>query len=88
MRLAGYIQQGIEKAVGNKSPNRGAKSAFFYVLKAVKMPSVLIEIGFVTNPEESDNLLDSGYQKKVAMGIADGVSDFIKHFSETEGFTK
>ena len=88
MKLAELIQEGLEENVRNESPNRGVKSAFFYVLKAVKMPSVLVEIGFVTNPEESSMLQTKEYAEKVAKGIADGIEDFTVIFSQTEGFTK
>jgi N-acetylmuramoyl-L-alanine amidase len=88
MTLAELIQGGLQNNLKKESPNRGVKSAFFYVLKAVKMPSVLVEIGFVTNPEESSMLLTPEYQKKIAEGIADGIEDFTVMFSNTEGFTK
>ena len=88
MKLAQYIQSGIEVSLGNETTSRGVKSAFFYVLKAVKMPSVLIEIGFVTNSRESQNLLNPQYTDKIANGIADGIVQFTEVFSESEGFTK
>jgi len=88
MRLASYIQERLNNFLGNLSVNRGVKSAFFYVLKAVKMPAVLIEIGFLTNQKESLQMQDPEYQKKLARGIAEGVSDFIIEFQKTEGFTR
>lgn len=88
MKLAQFIQDGIERSVGDMSDNRGVKSAFFYVLKAVKMPSVLIEIGFVTNPDEAQRLLKPEYESKIAKGIAEGIVDFTETFSRTEGFTR
>jgi len=88
MKLAGYIQERLFSSLGELSLNRGVKSAFFYVLKAVKMPGVLVEIGFITNREEALYLQSSEYQKKLARGIADGVYDFIIEFQKTEGFTR
>jgi N-acetylmuramoyl-L-alanine amidase len=88
MKLAELIQEGLEEHVKNESPDRGVKSAFFYVLKAVKMPSVLVEIGFITNPEEASKLQTSEYEAKIVKGIADGIEDFTVIFSQTEGFTK
>ncbi|MBN2322600.1 MAG: N-acetylmuramoyl-L-alanine amidase [Spirochaetes bacterium] len=88
MRLAGMIQEGIESSVGKKSPNRGVKNAFFYVLKAVKMPSVLVEIGFVTNGEEALRLCEPEYERTVAQGVAEGIVEFAELFKKTEGFTR
>jgi N-acetylmuramoyl-L-alanine amidase len=85
--LAGKIQNGLSVSAGREQ-DRGVKSAFFYVLKAVKMPSVLVEIGFVTNRDEVKKMLTPDYRKKVARGIAEGIADFVDTFVRTEGFTK
>jgi N-acetylmuramoyl-L-alanine amidase len=85
--LAGNIQNGLSVSVGRED-GRGVKSAFFYVLKAVKMPSVLVEIGFVTNREEVKKMLLPDYRRKIARGIAEGIADFVNTFRRTEGFTK
>ena len=68
--------------------NRGIKSARFYVLKGARMPSVLIEVGFISNKEEESNLLSSSYRQQVAQAIAEGVLMYKKKFEKTEGFTK
>jgi len=88
IKLATYIQDKLKENIGDESVDRGVKSAFFYVLKEVKMPSVLVEIGFVTNSDEAKRLLDKNYQKRVAKGIAEGIGEFITVFRETEGFTR
>lgn len=88
IKLAEFIQNRLSGTVGLKSTDRGVKGAFFYVLKAAKMPAVLVEIGFVTNKEEALNMLKSDYQKRLAKGIAEGIGDFITTFRRTEGFTQ
>jgi len=88
MRLAEYIQKRLGFTIGNESIDRGVRSAFFYVLKASKMPAILVEIGFVTNRQEALTMLQSEYQKRIARGIAEGINDFIIVFHKTEGFTK
>ncbi len=88
MHLAELIQKNMEMALGKESVNRGVKSAFFYVLKGVKMPSVLVEIGFVSNGEEALKMQKSEYKKRIAKGIADGIDEFITIFNKTDGFTK
>lgn len=52
-----------------KSPQAVIKQAPFYVLSKTSMPSVLIEIGFLTNPTEAKKLLTAEYQKNLAQKI-------------------
>jgi N-acetylmuramoyl-L-alanine amidase len=53
--------------------NLGVKGAPFYVLIGSRMPAVLVEIGFVTNPKEAKRLMDPNYRQKLAQGIATGI---------------
>lgn len=43
-----------------------------------KVPVVLVELGFMTNPEEDELMSEAEYQKKLARGIADGIEQFLK----------
>ena len=52
------------------------------------MPSVLIEVGFLTNEKEALNLNDKSYLQKTSLGIYNGVSAFITHFERSRGYTK
>ena len=54
------------------------KPALFYVLIGAKMPSVLIEASFMSNPEEEDRLRTKIYRQRVAEGIHTGVKNFIQ----------
>lgn len=49
----------------------------YYVIRNVAVPSSLIEVGFVTNPVDAANMLDSTWQKNIATGIADGIQRFF-----------
>lgn len=53
-----------------------------YLLKKVPMPSVLIETGFISNPEERALLMDPSYHGKVADAIVEGIIQF--HLSEKQ----
>ena len=53
--------------------NRGAKDNSFAVLKNTKMPAILVEGGFMSNPNELSLLLTDSIQRKIAKGIADAV---------------
>lgn len=54
------------------------KQAPFYVLIGARMPAVLSEIGFLTNPQEHQRLTNSGYRELLADGIARGVSAYAQ----------
>lgn len=58
--------------------NLGVKQAPFYVLIGAQMPSILIEIAFISNKEEADNLKNAHYLDSVASEIANGVSAYVK----------
>jgi N-acetylmuramoyl-L-alanine amidase len=62
-----------------KAKNRGVKTADLFVIRDTQIPAVLIEGGFLTNANERDNLRKQSYLEKIAIGIANGVDNFIKH---------
>ncbi|MDD3312105.1 N-acetylmuramoyl-L-alanine amidase [Pseudodesulfovibrio sp.] len=53
--------------------NKGTREAPFYVLMGAKMPSVLVELGYITNRTEAQRLSSAAYQDYLAQGIVDGV---------------
>ena len=55
----------------------GVREGPFWVLAGALMPSVLVEIGYNSNPIESVRLNDEKYQRFLAIGIANGVDGFI-----------
>lgn len=60
-----------------KRPDRGVRQARLYVLRHPTVPSVLIEAGFVSNPEEEALLADGDYQWRAAEAIAKGVAGYL-----------
>jgi N-acetylmuramoyl-L-alanine amidase len=80
-RLAGFVQGSL---VGNLRRQHddvkdlGVKHALFYVLLGTRMPSVLIETGFVTHATEGRRLASDKYQDEVARSIAQGVLRFVE----------
>ncbi len=58
--------------------SRGVKKGNFYVIRETSMPAILVEGGFISNPDERGRLRTREYQEKIALGIADGVDRFIK----------
>ena len=61
--------------------NRGVKKAPFVVLIGANMPSVLAEIGFVTNPREELLLKKSDYRQKLADALYRGISKYAEGLS-------
>lgn len=55
----------------------GVKHALFYVLLGSRMPSILIESGFLSHPDEERRLADPVYQRSVADSIVGGIERFI-----------
>lgn len=62
--LAFMVQRNMVRAT--KELDRGVKTARFYVLEHTKIPAILIEAGFVTNPEEERKLNDGIRRQKIA----------------------
>ena len=56
-----------------KSQSRGVKTANHAVTRRCKMPAILTEVGFISNEDELRKMCSADYQKKVAVGIADGI---------------
>lgn len=83
--LAKFILDALSAEVGAKS--RGIKQEEWFVVRNVNMPSVLIEVGFLTNYEEARLLADAAYLRKLASGIYNGTVSFISHFERSRGFT-
>jgi len=53
------------------------EQAGFVVLKSPDIPSILVETGFISNPQEARLLADSGYQQKMARAIFSGVTEYF-----------
>lgn len=75
--LAQAIQYQLVKRLG---PNRRrAKAGDYRVLNDTEMPSVVIEVGFLSNPEEAELLKDEGYRDRIAKAIFHGVVDYFNN---------
>ncbi len=66
--------------------NGGVRPAPFYVLVGASRPSVLIEVGYITNPKERERLHTSAYQKEIAKGVVTGVGRYIDNRKKEVGF--
>lgn len=58
--------------------NRGIKESGFFVLRNTLIPSVLVEVGFITNTTEARRFKDASYRQEIAGMLAQGVLDYIR----------
>ncbi|MDA9565277.1 N-acetylmuramoyl-L-alanine amidase, partial [Alphaproteobacteria bacterium] len=61
--------------------NRGHRFAGFAVLKSYDIPSVLIEIGFLSNKQEEKNMLNNRYMKNLSQGLANAIESYLTDIS-------
>ncbi|MBM7624867.1 N-acetylmuramoyl-L-alanine amidase family protein [Sporohalobacter salinus] len=73
--LAWYVQDEIVKRT--KTNSNGLKAANFLVLRESKIPSILVETAFLSNPREEYLLTTSAFQQKVADGVVAGVKRYF-----------
>lgn len=82
IKVAGFIQRSL---VSGNAPDylanydRGIKQALFYVLVGAKMPSALLEVGFISNPLEEKMLNNETHRLNIANSIISGI---LKYFSD------
>jgi N-acetylmuramoyl-L-alanine amidase len=74
-RLAQTIQQTLNQELG--LPDRGVKQAPFRVLMGAQMPAVLVEVGFLDNPEEARRLADGKYQTRLAEALYRSIERYL-----------
>jgi N-acetylmuramoyl-L-alanine amidase len=87
-RLADAVQQGLIKGLPrsySRIKDLGVKQAPFYVLIGAQMPSIMVEISFITNKWEEKRLASSAYQEAVAEGILRGIESYIRQIEAVPG---
>lgn len=74
--LAENIQERMSDITGAKSSAVKPADRNLFLLKNTPMPVVLIECGFLSNPEEEKKLMDSEYRSKLAWAISDAIEKY------------
>jgi N-acetylmuramoyl-L-alanine amidase len=80
LQLAHAVQGSLVdtmKPVKGHVVNLGVKRAFFYVLINTEMPSILAEVGFISNPEEEKLLRKDTYRQSIAEALYQGVKKYV-----------
>lgn len=83
-RLASIVQKRLHKTMSKKFSgiqSLGVKEGPFFVLHDTNMPSILVEVGFVTNGQEGRKLRNNIYQKWLAESIARGIHQYLEEKS-------
>ncbi len=73
--LAVAVEKGL--IAETNANDKGTSPATFYVLRNNSVPSTLVEMGFVSNPEESALLHSDAYRTKIAQGIFNGIVQYF-----------
>lgn len=76
LNVGARVLQNLGKV--NRLHKRDVEQAGFLVLKSPDMPSMLIEAGFISNPQEEKRLRDPVYQRQLATQIAKAVQDYFQ----------
>jgi len=79
--LAGQVQKNLfssAKQIFPSTQNRGVRSAPFVVLIGAKMPSVLVEVAFISNPRDEKQLRNESSRQQVAKAIFEGIEGYMK----------
>jgi len=74
--LARSIHNSVLQGTGIQ--DRGVRTARFYVLRKTTMPSVLVEVGFVTGRDDASKLSTAAYRKQMADSIARGILQYLR----------
>lgn len=75
LSLARSIHQSVLQ--GTSAQDRGVRRARFYVLRYTDMPSVLVEVGFVTGRDDASKLSTPAYRRQMAQAIAQGILRYL-----------
>ncbi|MGC8760320.1 MAG: N-acetylmuramoyl-L-alanine amidase [Bryobacteraceae bacterium] len=85
--FAGYMQQELSKEWRRLNPvarDRGVKTAPFVVLIGASMPSVLAEIGFLSNPKDELLMKKPDYRQKLAEALYRGIERYARSLGQTQ----
>ena len=77
-----------ELAKNIRGENRGVKPGPFYVLKGAQMPSLLVEVGFISNVVEESRLRKASHREKIAKALVDSILRYKKVYEKKAGFTR
>jgi len=75
-RIARTIHQNIMNEEMD-ARDRGVSHGDYYVLRENQVPAVLLELGYITNPQDEERINKNDFQQHVAQAVADGVIQYL-----------
>jgi N-acetylmuramoyl-L-alanine amidase len=86
--MAQSILNNFKGTFGGAMPSRGIKAEEWFVVRKARMPSVLVELGFVSNEKDAELMTSGSGQKLFADAIYNGIVEFVERFEKSGGFTE
>lgn len=75
--LAQSIQMALNTSIQKENKRESLKITGKYIIDNVEIPTTIVECGFLSNPEESQQLQDDDYQSRLAWGIYTGIMNYF-----------
>lgn len=82
-RLAYAVHEALISQTG--AVDRRVQQAPFFVLMGLEAPAILVELGFISHPEEGKRLTQAAYQEKLAQAMAAGVKRYLAQVETRDG---
>jgi N-acetylmuramoyl-L-alanine amidase len=79
-RWAGMTLTAFEERLGHISPNRGIKERNWFVVRNARMAAILVEVGFLSHPEEAHRLTTPAYQERIMLALSAGIEEYVLFF--------
>lgn len=70
------------RRIDPENHRRAKANETYYLLRRTKVPTVIVECGFLTNPEEAEKLSGEEYQEQVAETVAKGIAKCLEYLNE------
>jgi N-acetylmuramoyl-L-alanine amidase len=85
--IARSILKAFDQAMERSMPSRGLKAEEWFVVRNSRMPAVLVELGFVTNPEDAVIMTGDAGLRKLTDALYNGITEFVAFFESSGGLT-
>ncbi len=76
-KLASSVQSAMNQELGIERPRTQKGNTTYYILKRSSSVTVIVECGFLTNPQEEAKLQQEEYQDRVARAVCDGILEYL-----------
>ena len=79
--VAKILQESLQE-IDPENHRQAKANETYYLLRRTKVPTVIVECGFLTNPEEAEKLSGEEYQEQVAEAVAKGIAKCLEYLNE------